>query len=710
MTDNRKYIVKNKPLSKAQDMDALKAEGIQWSKQLSGDIWTDYNDHDPGVTVLENLCSVITEMSFKATELDFEQLFFAKNTADSKISLEDYFLLKQEEVLYSNPITLLDYRKLLLDYSDEYLIKNIWVNGNTDNTYNIYVQSKKEVNDVNTAAIQAYYNQYRNFGEKCKAVIVLNPNPVQNYLKINNEQIENLSADIVVNSIVQFIEDIKAYIEPQIRYAKSVKKLNLQEDELNQINQGPVPIKKFIHPEDLVATSLGKMKTEIDIAAFIAQNTIKWNNLIGIENEAALSIPRLQVLEKKIAIFDEEKFIATLPPQIQSRVRADYKKKSIKPLLNGKVEWDTYLPQSNLLTKDLADYYSIQYTFPQYYNLGLEDISMLLSNQQKQIQDLQAYLLLFESLMVDFLVKLISFPELLKINRKSNDEKIDVETYFSEILKNIPGNFIQNKEAQIEEKEASIKKRINRIEGKENVEEESEKLIADKKQLFEVQQSLIEDKDNLKKIYKKYSFTQNQQIRLREYALDRYGENFNRDLIKKAWGEANYSEGKWLKKLHQLIITYKAYCQGRHNSFNLNDANADFPLSQKLSILLNQEYDINEPNIYIIEASLINDSEKKDDSKEKNPFKVAIVINISTLPIEGNSLNKRQNAIIELIKEELPFHLSYSNFLFLSEKKGQAITKIEEVFSDKEENGARYLNKKQFIKIYKEWRKYLAKG
>ncbi len=42
-------------ITKGMDYAWLKAEGLKLVQQLAGDIWTDYNEHDPGVTTLEQL-------------------------------------------------------------------------------------------------------------------------------------------------------------------------------------------------------------------------------------------------------------------------------------------------------------------------------------------------------------------------------------------------------------------------------------------------------------------------------------------------------------------------------------------------------------------------------------------------------------------------------------------------------------------------------
>lgn len=654
MSSKLKYIVKNKPLPIAQDLEALKSKGIDLAKQLSGDIWTDFNEHDPGVTVLENLCFAIMEMSYKAN-LDFEQLFFAKENIEETENIEDYFLLKKEQIQYTNPISLLDYRKTLLDHLDENIVKNIWVEADMESigAYRIYVYTEDQEEERLKEKILETYNKYRNFGEKCskEQVIILTNTPIQDSIStaISKSQ---YSEDVITEAIAQLIYDIKNYIEPPIRFAKTIKKLNLKQENLVALKQGPLPSKKFIHPKDLLSTSLEKMTKVIDIAAFINQNAEKWNNLVFVE-DSILKLPRINNSNNQILVFDVNKFINKIEePLLRSKIRAAYQKKAIKPLLNGKVEWKTYHPKSNLSKKDLKDYYSIQYTFPQNYNLGLENIDTLDSVSKKQVKNLQNYLLLFESLLSDFLVKLISFPELLKISKKNKNTKI--ETEFVAILNKIPS-------------------------------------------------SLNVDKEKIKSIYEKYSFNKTKQIQIREYALARYGEFFDIDLIKRAWGEPEDFEEKWLKQLNELMVYYSKYSIGRHNSFNIKNPLSDFPLSRKLSILLNQDYDLENPNVYVIESNLL--------FPEKNDlFGVVIILD---LKINQPLSSKRQLAIIQLIKEEFPFYLNLSkdDFLFLgNQNTGAGITTLKDLFGTDEQNilQDQHIERGTFKNLYKAWRNQLA--
>lgn len=78
MVQKPKSISKEKIFPTSMNFAELKREGIENIQKLSGKIWTDYNSHDPGVTILENLCFALTELGFK-TNFSIEDIFFHKN-------------------------------------------------------------------------------------------------------------------------------------------------------------------------------------------------------------------------------------------------------------------------------------------------------------------------------------------------------------------------------------------------------------------------------------------------------------------------------------------------------------------------------------------------------------------------------------------------------------------------------------------------------
>jgi len=51
----------------ALDYQQLYALGLNHVQYLASRIWTDYNVHDPGITTLELLCYVLTDLSYRAS-------------------------------------------------------------------------------------------------------------------------------------------------------------------------------------------------------------------------------------------------------------------------------------------------------------------------------------------------------------------------------------------------------------------------------------------------------------------------------------------------------------------------------------------------------------------------------------------------------------------------------------------------------------------
>ena len=52
-------------LSHAEDYSFLRKKGIGMIEDLCGKTWTDYNAHDPGITLLEAYCFALTELGYR---------------------------------------------------------------------------------------------------------------------------------------------------------------------------------------------------------------------------------------------------------------------------------------------------------------------------------------------------------------------------------------------------------------------------------------------------------------------------------------------------------------------------------------------------------------------------------------------------------------------------------------------------------------------
>src|SRR5215218_2950872 len=101
---------------KSMDFAFLRSEGIRHLEQKGSRLWTDYNLHDPGITILEVLCYAITDLGYR-TNFAIEDIIAEPGNGQKQF----FGPLK---ILPCNPVTPNDFRKILIDIKG---IKNAWL-------------------------------------------------------------------------------------------------------------------------------------------------------------------------------------------------------------------------------------------------------------------------------------------------------------------------------------------------------------------------------------------------------------------------------------------------------------------------------------------------------------------------------------------------------------------------------------------------------
>lgn len=90
-----------KPVDPLTDFADLRRAGIDYAQQASGDIWTDYNLHDPGVTLLEQTCFALSQIAYQVG-LPTRDLL---TNPRGHFCTHDLALFKPRKVLGCNPVT-----------------------------------------------------------------------------------------------------------------------------------------------------------------------------------------------------------------------------------------------------------------------------------------------------------------------------------------------------------------------------------------------------------------------------------------------------------------------------------------------------------------------------------------------------------------------------------------------------------------------------
>ena len=118
----------NTKKTRVEDFDFLRSQGIDLIQKLSGKVWTDYNTHDPGITLMEAFCYALTDLGYR-TSFPIEDLL----TGTDKIP----FFYTARQVLNAGPVTILDFRKIIIDVEG---VKNAWIEISDDYEVPLYLE------------------------------------------------------------------------------------------------------------------------------------------------------------------------------------------------------------------------------------------------------------------------------------------------------------------------------------------------------------------------------------------------------------------------------------------------------------------------------------------------------------------------------------------------------------------------------------------
>lgn len=114
-------ILKKPNFRESEDYITLRKKGIELIEKLGSTYWTDYNVHDPGITLLEMLCYSQTEVGFK---LGFSIQDLLAYRSDQELKWDDQCFYTARKILTINPFTNNDWRKVLIDQPG---IANAWM-------------------------------------------------------------------------------------------------------------------------------------------------------------------------------------------------------------------------------------------------------------------------------------------------------------------------------------------------------------------------------------------------------------------------------------------------------------------------------------------------------------------------------------------------------------------------------------------------------
>lgn len=445
-------IEKTSPKEPSMDFEFLRKNGIALLQQLSGNSWTDFNLHDPGLTILEQLCFSITELAYR-TDFPLQDLLANES---GKIDYQKNAFFIKEEILTSNPVTINDFRKVIIDEIE--VVKNVWLypltsaysDGALSGLYKILVQvdpktAEKLLIDESVSVgiadqVRKCFVAKRNLCEDIiNEIVILTPEKL------------TVEADIMIEPD-RLAEEVLAYVYHQLENSLNPPVKYYTEDELlnrglriDQIYNGPLLKNGFIPDSELSVrrtlidpTELVKSVSQIDGVLSVKNLKIinakqgSYNKPFKISDNG-FALLDIKSSEQHIKLFKDNFELIVKRPVFRSilqKVRDADKRDFISSFYGN-----SYRDQIEGKFRNNKVYHSIQNQFPKIYGIGYEGLTNNTPKPRKaQAKQLKGYLLFFEQIMANYLAQLSNIGDVLSIDIDNDDSY----TYYGNPLYNVP--------------------------------------------------------------------------------------------------------------------------------------------------------------------------------------------------------------------------------------------------------------------------------
>ena len=464
-------IPKNRKRVTAADLYAI---GLKHVQRLSSRIWTDYNVHDPGITMLEVLVYALSDLSYRAS-FPVKDLLADPDGNYSEMA-KQFFTAR--EIFPNTPLTVNDYRKILIDQPG---VKNAWIHKHklsyfADIVRGELLHTHPGLDGIEEVEISGLYNIVIDYEsrintqeqkEEVKAAVIstlqANRNVCEDFAGYSEVETQafNLCAEIELTPDAN-VSEVKAaiysrinnYLSPEVNFytldEMMVKiRRNGRRYTADTVFEGPVLQHGFIDTDELIASELREsirlsdiISEIMDIRGVLAVRDIliipagtesnpapmsdgnKWVVPVEAGKKAVLNIDflddsynTLKFFKHNIPVFaDLVQVIASL-----SKLQPDQKASS------SIAENDFPVPVGRYRRQ--GEYYSVQNHLPAIYGLTEEGLDAKASDNRKALAyQLKGYLLFYDQLLANYFSQIAHIKELF-----STDPLIH-KTYFQQLV------------------------------------------------------------------------------------------------------------------------------------------------------------------------------------------------------------------------------------------------------------------------------------
>ncbi|MBE8726509.1 hypothetical protein [Flavobacterium hungaricum] len=449
------------------DFFYLRKKGIEYIESFGSKLWTDFNEHDPGITMLEMLCYAISDLGMRLN-LPIENIL---ESNDSNKGIPKQFF-KASEVLSSSPVTQNDYRKLFIDIKG---VRNCWL---AKHEKTVYVDCKKDklsydIKDFEDLAatpnlrksfeLNGLYDLYVDFESSKPSEIEIVKEKIRKQYHANRNLCEDLvdikkvtdypikiCADIEVATEADeelvhanVIDALESYLSTTVNFY-SLKQMMDKGYSTLEIFDGPSLENGFIDTKELLTADLRNevrlsdiMRIIMSVPDVVLIKDISLGNCGGddLENKWLICLSEYQkpVICAK-SVFNYNKGLLPLNiNQAQVKIYLDaIKAEKDKATTNASQNKELEIPNGEYLNTDF--YTTIQNDFPETYGIGEVGLPSRASIERKsKAKQLKGYLLFFDQILGSYFKQLGQVSELLSVSGNLT------RTLFTQVVNDIEG-------------------------------------------------------------------------------------------------------------------------------------------------------------------------------------------------------------------------------------------------------------------------------
>lgn len=453
------------------DFSFLRSKGLEYIEKLSGNLWTDYNTHDPGVTILEVLCYALTDLGMRM-EMPLENILAPEDKTAQKIS--DQFF-RATQILPSKPVNENDYRKLFIDIEG---VKNCWLKPFEQTVYLDCKNDKLAYNPKLLAKLTGDFNLQGLYSitvdfdaldedlfptdelkakeyDRIKALITerfhANRNLCEDLSEITKVEVHPISVCASIDVLPEADEElvhakvlraIDAYFSPALRFY-SLKQMFDKGYPSDQIFEGPLLANGFIDPKELEAAGL---RTEVrlsDIMQLIMNvegvnfiKDISINNCKNPTDETDSWLICVEPGKKPVRCKDSaySYYKGVLPVNVNQKKVEKYldELEQAEKAEQALVSLDMEISVQTGTYFNTRETTTIQNDFPDTYGIGLNGLSSEVGTIRKsQARQLKGYLLFFDQILASYFAHLEKVKDLLSVDNRLK------RTYFTQAVSDL---------------------------------------------------------------------------------------------------------------------------------------------------------------------------------------------------------------------------------------------------------------------------------